>query len=80
MRTLLALCREVAVNWWRELPPLVRSRQFLLTTMLLACVGLLMAFTQVVRGGHGPVGSGARYASVVEPAPVAMQPRSRQAA
>jgi hypothetical protein len=51
MRWLIALCREAAVTWWRELPPLVRSRQFLYTTLMLVCVGLLVAFGQVVRGG-----------------------------
>lgn len=56
MRWLISLFREAAVTWWRELPPLVRSRQFLYTTLMLLCVGLLMAFTQVVRGGHGAAG------------------------
>ena len=51
MRWLIALCREAAVTWWRELPPLVRSRQFLYTTLMLVCVGLLMALVQVARGG-----------------------------
>lgn len=71
MRWLIALCREAAVTWWRELPPLVRSRQFLYTTLMLVCVGLLMAFGQVVRGG-APSRFDAAQASAATAAPTAM--------
>jgi hypothetical protein len=74
MRSLLALCREVAVTWWRELPPLVRSRQFLFTTLMLICVGLLMAFTQIVQGGRAPGGFGTPYAAAQEAAMIVVAP------
>jgi hypothetical protein len=77
MKTLIALCREAAVSWWRELPPLVRSRQFLLTTLMLACVGLLMALTQVLRGGQAPARLGMTHANAPSAELVAVSPAAQ---